>query len=157
VGRQNYCVRITVMMDTTLPCWIARRPGAAVRRLVSLVLILSGLASFAAVPTDARILFARDTTVPPSVQEFAWRVIEKHCDYQSYEREQRSFWAYEAQTRRVAADIIYSINILSEVTWKKTEPPATIKMIVVVDGGMRLAAMKSSFVTCASQPEFAVP
>ena len=149
-------------MDSTLQfwvarLWVARRPGGAVRRLVSLVSILSGLAGFVPVPTDAGILFARDTTVPPSVQEFAWRVIEKRCSYQPYEREQRSFWAYEAHTRRVAADIVYSINILSEVTWKKTEPPAIIKMIVVDDGRMRLAAMRSSFVACASQPEFAVP
>jgi hypothetical protein len=88
-----------------------------------LVSILSGLASLPRSPTDAGILFARDTTVPPSVQEFAWRVIEKRCSYQSHERGQRSFWAYEARTRRVAADIVYSISILSEVMWKKTEPP----------------------------------
>jgi len=136
--------------------WLGPGPHA-VRRLVTLVSILSGLASLAPVPTDAGILFARDTTVPPSVQEFAWRMIEKRCSYQSYERGQRSFWAYEARTRRVAADIVYSINILSEVTWKKTEPPAIINMIVVDDGRMRLAAIRSSFIPCASPPEFAVP
>jgi len=152
------------MMETALPFWVARRPvwvarrlGDSARRLVSLVSILFGLASFAPVPTDAGILFARDTTVPPSVQEFAWRVIEKRCSYQPYEREERSFWAYEAHTRRVAADTVYSINILSEVTWKKTESPAMIKMIVIDDGRMRLAAMRSSFVACASEPAFAVP
>ena len=145
------------MMDTALPCWVTRRPGNAVRRLVTLVSILSGLASLAPVPTAAGILFARDTTVPPSVQEFAWRMIEKRCSYHSYEREQRSFWAFEARTRRGAADIVYSINILSEVPWKKTEPPAIINMIVVDDGRMRLAALRSSFIPCASPPEFAVP
>ena len=120
------------------------------RRMVSVVLMLCALAGFAAAPTDSRILFPRDAIVPPSVQEFAWHVIETHCDYQSYEREQRSFWASNVQVRRVGEGVVYSFSILSELPWKKTEPPAVIEMTVVDDGRMRLTALKSSFVVCAS-------
>ena len=119
-------------------------------RLVMLVPLLCGLAGFAAVPSDSRILFTRDTAVPPSVQEFAWRVIETRCNYQRYERDQRSFWAYDAQARKVDAGVAYSINILSELTRKSTEPPAVIEMTIVDDGRLRLTALKSSFVVCAS-------
>lgn len=122
------------------------------RRMVGLVTMLCALAGFAAAPIDSRILFPRDATVPRSVQELAWRVIETRCNYHSYEREQRSFWAYDAQARRVGAGVVYSISILSELPWRKTEPPAVIEMTVVDDGRMRLTALKSSFVVCAFQP-----
>ena len=122
------------------------------RRMVSLVTALCALAGFAAATLDSRILFPRNATVPRSVQEFAWRVIEARCNYQSYEREQRSFWAYDAQARRVDAGVVYSISILSELPWRKTEPPAVIEMTIVDDGQMRLTALKSSFVVCASRP-----
>src|SRR4029453_18966504 len=121
------------------------------RRMVSLVTMLYALAGFAAAPIDSRILFPDDATVPRSVQEFAWRVIETRCNYQSYERGQRSFWAYDAQARRVGAGVVYSIGILSDLPWKKTEPPAVIEMTVVDDGHLRLTALKSSFVVCTSQ------
>jgi len=125
------------------------------RRMVSLVAMLCAVAGFApapAAPIDSRILFPRNAPVPPAVQEFAWRVIETRCNYQSYERERRSFWAYDAQARRVDAGVVYSISILSELPWRKTEPPAVIEMTIVDDGQMRLTALKSSFVVCASRP-----
>jgi hypothetical protein len=100
---------------------------------------------------DSRIVFAGDTPVPRSVQEFAWRVIETRCNYQQYEREQRSFWAFATQAKRVDGGIVYSINIISDLPWKKTEPPAIIEMTVVDDGAVRLTALKSSFVVCAYQ------
>jgi hypothetical protein len=128
-----------------------QRGDDVIRRMVSLVALLCALAGFAAAPIDSRILFPRNATVPRSVQEFAWRVIETRCNYQAYEREQRSFWAYDAQARRVGAVVVYSISILSELPWRKTEPPAVIEMTVVDDGRMRLTALKSSFVVCESQ------
>ena len=120
--------------------------------MVNLVPVLCVLVGLAGARIDSRILFAGDTTVSRSVQEFAWRVIETHCNYQRYELEQRSFWAYDAQARRVDGDVVYSISILSELTWKKTEPPAIIQMTLVDDGRMRLAALKSSFVVCEAPP-----
>jgi hypothetical protein len=128
-----------------------QRGDDVIRRMVSLVALLCALAGFAAAPIDSRILFPRNATVPRSVQEFAWRVIETRCNYQAYEREQRSFWAYDAHARRVGAGVVYSISILSELPWRKTEPPAVIEMTVVDDGRMRLTALKSSFVVCESQ------
>ena len=85
------------------------------------------------------------------MQEFAWRVIETHCNYQSYEREQRSFWAYDARTSRVGGGVAYSIGVLSELPWKKTEPPATIQMTIVDDGSLRLTALQSTFGVCGNQ------
>jgi hypothetical protein len=117
--------------------------------MVSLVPLLCALTGFSAASIDSRILFAVATPVPRSVREFAWRVIETRCNYQPYELEQRSFWAYDAQARRVDAGVVYSINILSELTWEKTEPPAFIEMTVVDDGRVRLSALKSSFIVCA--------
>jgi hypothetical protein len=122
-----------------------------VRRLASLVTLLCTLAGFAA-PIDARILFAADTPVPRPVQEFAWRVIETRCNYLGYEREQRSFWAYHTAAKPSGGGVIYSINIVSDLIWKKTDPPGLIEITVVDDGGMRLTALKSSFVVCADQP-----
>jgi hypothetical protein len=119
------------------------------RRMVSLLSMLCALAGFSAAPVDAKIVFAGDAAVPRSVQEFSWRVIATRCNYQSYEREQRSFWAYDARARRIDGGVVYSIKILSDVAWKKSEPPALFEMTVVDDGGVRLTALKSSFITCA--------
>jgi hypothetical protein len=113
------------------------------------LLILCALPALAAGPVDARLLFARDAAVPPPVRAFAWRVIETRCNYQAYEREQRLFWAYDAQARGTGTGVVYSLNILSELPWRKAEPPALIEMIIVDDGSLRLTALKSSFVTCA--------
>jgi len=122
-----------------------------VRRTAMLALTLWASAGFAA-PSDSKILFAHDTPVPPSVQNFAWRVIETRCSYQSFEREQRSFWAFRTHASRIAERVIYSINIVSTLTWKKTEPPAIIEMTVVDDGGMQLTALHSSFIACTLPP-----
>jgi hypothetical protein len=116
--------------------------------MVNLVGILCASAAFAAAPTDSRITFAASTPVPRSVQEFAWRVIETRCNYQSYEREQRSFFAYDARATRVEAGIVYAISIRVDATWRRIEPPAFIEMTVIDDGGLRLAALRSSFVVC---------
>jgi len=141
-------------MNTT-PLWSMveqrRRVSVVVRRMVALALTACALAGFAA-PGDSRILFARDTPVPGPVQAFAWRVIETHCNYQQFEREQRSFWAFQTQASRVDGRVVYSINILSDLTWKKSDPPAVIEMTVVDDGAMRLTALKSSFVGCTLYP-----
>jgi hypothetical protein len=66
------------------------------RQVRSLLPALCALAGFSAAPIDSGILFPGDAAVPRSVREFAWRVIETSCNYQSYERMQRSFWAYDA-------------------------------------------------------------
>ena len=118
------------------------------RRIVSLALMPCALAGFSAAPVDSRILFARDTNVPRPVQQFAWRVIETRCNYQRYELEQRQFWAYDADATKVDAGVAYSIKILSELAWKKTEPPATIEMTIEADGDTRLTALRSWFVVC---------
>ena len=111
--------------------------------------MLCALAGFVTAPTTPRIMFARGTVVPSAVQEFAWRVIETRCAYQSYERDQRSFWAYDARAERVGAGVAYSIGVLSELAWKKTEPPAVISMTILDDGRLRLTALRSSYVDCA--------
>ena len=90
--------------------------------------------------------------MPRPVQEFAWRVIETRCGYQSYERERRSFWAYDARASRIDGGVAYSIDVLSEIPWKTTAPPALIQMTIVDDGGLRLTALTSTFVVCAIQP-----
>ena len=116
--------------------------------LMLMVPMLSAAAGFAAGPTDSRILFARQTEVPRPVQEFAWRVIETRCTYQSYERQQRSFWAYDAHARKVEAGVVYSIRIVSALTWKKTQPSALIAMIIVDNGRLQLTSLTSSFIAC---------
>ena len=136
-------------MNAILPYGDARWVGDAVRWVVSLALMLCALAGFRTAPADARILFTIGTDVPHRVQEFAWRVIETRCNFHQYELEQRSFWAYDARAKRVDAAVVYSIKVLSEVPWRKWEPPAFIEMTVLDDGAMRLAALKSSFITCA--------
>ena len=50
------------------------------------------------------------------------------------------------KTSKAGPGVIYSISILSELPWKKTDPPGFIEMTVVDDGGLRLSALKSSFV-----------
>ena len=128
-----------------------RRAGPAARRWAALVCIPWALAG--AAPAHASpILFAGGSAVPRPVQEFAWRVIETRCSYQAYERAERRFWAYGAQATRGDDGIVYSISVLSDVSWKKTEPPAAIAMTVVDDGGLRLAGLRSTFVVCAPDP-----
>ena len=125
------------------------RVGSTVRRIAGLGSVVCALAGFATAPIASRILFARGTTVPPAVQEFAWNVIETRCAYQSYERDQRAFWAYDARAERVGAGVAYSIGVLSELAWRKTEPPAVIAMTILDDGGLRLTALTASYVDCA--------
>jgi hypothetical protein len=137
-------------MNTIVSCSAARRAASnAVRQMVSLVPTLCALAGFSTAPIDSRILFPGDAAVPRSVREFAWRVIETRCNYQPFERTERSFWAYDAKARSVGGSVVYSISILSELMWKKTDPPAVIEMTVVDDGRIRLTALNSSFVVCA--------
>jgi hypothetical protein len=110
--------------------------------------MLLGLASIAVAASDSRILFPLHSGVPRSVQEFAWRVIETRCNYQAYEREQRSFSAYDTRAIRTGAGVAYAINIQSELTWQKSEPSVFIEMTVLDDGRLWLAALKSSFIVC---------
>ena len=119
-------------------------------RLVSVVAVFWAVVGFAPAPVDSRIEFPGNTTVPRAVQQFAWRVIETRCNYQSYELEQRSFWAYSVGTSKSGTTVAYSIHIVSDLRWKKTEPPSTIDMTVVDDGRMRLTSLKSTFVVCES-------
>lgn len=102
----------------------------------------------AAVTADSRIMFARDSAIPRPVQEFAWRVIETRCDYQGYERGQRTFWAYHTQAQKLDAGLAYSIEILSERSWKKSEPPAIIQMTILDDGRLHVIGLSSTFVGC---------
>lgn len=126
-----------------------RGVACVTRRMVECLAMLCAMASVLVAPVDAQIMFARDSAVPPSVQEFAWRVIETRCNYQSYERDQRSFWAYRVRTRRIDDGVAYSIKIVSDVTLRKREPSAFIEMTIVDGGGFRLTALTSSFITCA--------
>jgi hypothetical protein len=117
-------------------------------RIVSLALVPCALSGFAAAPVDSGILFARDTNVPRLVQQFAWWVIETRCNYQRYELGQRRFWAYDVEATKVDTGVAYSIKILSERSWNKTEPPATIEMTIEAGRDTRLTALRSSFVVC---------
>jgi len=119
-------------------------------RLIALALILCTLAGFAPVPYGSKILFVGGTDVPGPVQEFAWRVVETHCNYQRYELEQRSFWAYDTRVTKVDGAVAYTIKIISELAWQKSEPPALIEMTIVRDDGLRITALKSTFVGCAA-------
>lgn len=125
-----------------------RGVGTVIGRTVSLALMLCALAGLAHASVGSRILFARGTAVPRPVQEFAWHVVETRCGYQAYEREQRSFFAYDARAVQTGAGVVYSIHILADLSWKKSEPPALIEMTVVDDGSLRLTALRSSFVVC---------
>ena len=111
--------------------------------------MLCAVVNLAAAPSTSKILFTRDTIVPRSVQQFAWRVIETRCNYQAYERQQRSFWAYDAHARRIDTGVAYSISILSDLPWKKTDPPAIIEMTIIDDGRLQVTALSASFVVCA--------
>ena len=124
--------------------------GAAVRIFVSIVLaVAAGLAGAPAGVGASPILFAANPPVPRAVQEFAWDVIERRCAYQSHERWQRSFWAAAVRSARVEADTVYRLEILSDVSWKKTEPTAVISMTIVdEDGRLRLAGLTSTFIPC---------
>jgi len=119
----------------------------------ALALMLCVFAGFAPVPADSKIMFSGDARVPQPVREFAWHVIETRCNYQRYELDQRSFWAYDTHATTVDGTVAYSIKILSEIPWKKTEPPAFIEMTIVTDPNARLAALRSSFVQCAAAPD----
>ena len=81
------------------------------RRIVCLVPMLCAVVNLAAAPIESKILFARDTIVPRSVQQFAWRVIETRCNFSGFELEGRLFWAYDARAMRVDAAVVYSIKI----------------------------------------------
>ena len=107
------------------------------------------IAGLSAAPAGAEILFARGSAVPRAVQEFAWHAIETRCDYRAYERAQRSFWAYRTRAERVDGATVYSIQIVSDVGWRRTDPPALVEMTVADDGGLRLTALSSSFIRCA--------
>jgi len=129
-----------------------RRLGASVLRMAVLMPVMcAALASRAF--ADTGILFARTTAVPPPIRAFAWHVIETRCNYQSFERQQRWFWAYDTKASQTAAGVVYSISVLSERSWKKTDPPAMIEMTIVDDGDMRLTALRSSFITCVAERE----
>ena len=114
--------------------------------LMPMFLTMSG---FTSTPAAGGILFAADANIPPAVQAFAWRVIVSRCDFQRHELEQRSFWAYDAQTRNIDGAVVYSIGILSELTGKRTEPPATLEIALAEDGDrLRLTGLTSSFIRC---------
>lgn len=126
-----------------------RLRGRSVARALGLAVLCLALAGLAPGPLDSRILFARGSPVPPAVQQFAWRVIEARCNYQAYERDRRSFWAADARAVTTEGGIVYSIHVLSEVTWRNREPPAVIDMTIRDDGQLRLTAIRSSFVSCS--------
>jgi hypothetical protein len=116
---------------------------------VSSIVIAALLLWGASDSSHAGILFPRGTAVPPSVQAFAWRIVQARCNFLAFEREQRSFWAYDTRAGTVSAEPVYWIRVLSERPWRKSEPPATIDMTVAVrDGQMRLASLSSTFVVC---------
>jgi hypothetical protein len=122
----------------------------AAGRVVAVVLgVMAALACAPAGAGAGPILFAANPPVPRAVQEFAWDVIERRCAYQSYERWQRSFWAGVVRVARVEGDTVYRIEVLSDLSWKKTEPTAVISMTIVdEESGLRLAALRSSFIPC---------
>jgi hypothetical protein len=121
-----------------------------VRLIVALVSTLVTLSAFTVTPTMGGILFAAGSKVPPSVRAFAWHVIETRCDFQSHELQQRSFWAYDTRARTVDGAVVYSMSILSELSWKKSEPPVTLDIAVADDGGrLRLRGLTSSLIRCS--------
>jgi hypothetical protein len=119
-------------------------------RLVTLLAVFWVSVGIAHAPVDSQIEYPGNTAVPRAVQKFAWRVIKTRCNYQSYERDQRSFWAYNVKTSRSGTGVAYSIHVVSDLRWKKTDPPSTIDMTVVDDGSIRLTSLKSTFVVCES-------
>ena len=127
-----------------------RRGSTRGVRTVLVALAICAFASVGPAATENRILFAAGTDIPRPVQDFAWFVIETRCSYQAYELRERSFWAHHAAARRVDRSTAYSIEISSDVAWKKTVPPATIAMTILDDGRLHLTAIRSSFITCAN-------
>ena len=123
-------------------------PNRMLARGVSLASALCAVAASPAVAAASDLMFAGGTGVPAVVQQFAWRVIQERCRYQWFERRQRAFWAYDAETRETNEGTVYSIKIVSEVTWKKTEPSSYIEMVIVADGQLRLTALRSSSIEC---------
>jgi len=100
-------------------------------------------------PVDADVLFAHDPAVPRAVQDFARNVIETRCQYQSHERAQRLFWAFRTRVRHIGQGVAYSIDVVSDVPSRKSDPPAFIEITVIDDGGIRLAALQASFIACS--------
>jgi len=125
------------------------RRGAAARLVLVLMPMFLAVSGFTFTPTAGGIQFAADANIPPAVQAFAWRVIATRCDFQRHELEQRSFWAYDARTRNVEGVVVYSIGIVSDLTWKRTEPPAMLQIVLAEEGGrLRLTGLTSSFIRC---------
>jgi hypothetical protein len=129
---------------------VIRSVATALALALTIAMTVAGEPSVrvAAVTADSRIMFARDSAIPRPVQEFAWRVIETRCDYQGYERGQRTFWAYHTQAQKLDAGLAYSIEILSERSWKKSEPSAIIQMTILDDGRLHVIGLSSTFVGC---------
>lgn len=123
-------------------------PRDRTRRMRRGLPIVCALVGLLAAPARADLMFARDSAVPPAVQDFAWRAIESRCDYQQHERTQRSFWVYRTRLDRAGGASIYSIQIASDLPWRKIEPTAFIDMTLVDDGRLRLTALTSTFITC---------
>ena len=111
--------------------------------------ILCALATLLPASAGAQVVFSRESAVPPVVQDFAWHALASHCDFQAYERSQRSFWAYRARAERIGGVAVYSIQIVSDVSWSKADPPAFVDMTIADDGGLRLTGLSSSFIRCA--------
>ena len=141
-------MRRAIPSPTTLPRRARGRGGDVGRRIAGLAWILCAVAGLAHAAVGSPILFPLGTAVPRPVQEFAWQVIETRCNYQAWERAQRSFFAYAARTEKTGTGVVYSIHILSDLTWQRSEPTAFVAMTVVDEGRMRLTALRSSFVVC---------
>ena len=86
--------------------------------------------------------------MPGPVQDFAWKVIDTRCSYQTHERAQRVFWTYAVRTQSIDAATVYRIGVVADLAWRKPEPSAFIEMTLVDEGGIRLAALTSSFIPC---------
>ena len=129
------------------------RPAAGwadgVRSSALVIAMFLALSAFTPRPQSGRIMFARQSNVPPAIQAFAWTVIETRCNFQQHELERLSFWAYDAQRQDIDGEVVYSIKVLSDLHWKKTEPPATVQMLLADDGGrVMLKRVTSSFIQC---------
>ena len=58
-------------------------------------------------------------------------------------------WMHKGETvPHLVAGLAYSIEILSERSWKKSEPPATIQMTILDDGRLHVIGLSSTFVGC---------
>ena len=65
-----------------------------------------------------------------------------------YERQQRSFWAFDARAQNIETGVAYSISLMSELAWKKTDPLAIIAMTIFDNRHLQLTALGASFVVC---------